>query len=231
MVNEVISLSDLAAARAGIYKLTSALYFRTHETYLLKSLEEWVSSQTATDNSSQLLSKQMRHGLTAMDSFFREVKGKSWEELLETVSVEFTRLFRGVKKHYSPPPPYESVYREEGGRVFGELTVAVRSEYRRFGLDLANELSGEPPDHISFEMEFMHLLCSREVTAWKRNDMDEALRFLKAEKEFSEEHLLTWIPGLCDKVREFDRIDFFRGLADLTEGWITFDYQQHLNGN
>ncbi len=59
-------------------------------------------------------------------------------------------------------------------------------------------------------------------------DGEEALRLLLAEREFLREHLLTWLPGFCSQIREHDRLGLFRGLADLTEGWVSFDYQQHL---
>ncbi len=60
------------------------------------------------------------------------------------------------------------------------------------------------------------------------NDDDEALGLLRVEKEFSRKHLEAWLPKFGNKIREYDRLGFFRGLADLTEGWVAFDYQQHL---
>lgn len=219
---------ELARARAKLYQLLAAVYMRSPDAAFLKLLAGWVSSSVRTEGAPQLLSERMRHSLVMLDSYFKEKQQDSWNELVEALSVEFTRLFRGVKPEYSPLPPYESVYREEGGRVFSELSVEVRQEYRRFGLDLINGLNGEPPDHISFELEFMHLLCRREAEAWEKDDEDEALRLISAEKEFLEEHLTTWLPKLCDNIRAFDRLGFFRGLADVTEGWVTFDYEQHL---
>ncbi len=217
---------ELAEARAKLYHLLSLVYAGPPDKESLQSLAEWVAAQA--EDSSRLLSSQMKDGLATLGSFFKEAELNSREELQEAVSVEFTRILRGVKQGYSPPPPYESVYREEGGRVFGELSIEVQREYRRFGLELSGDLSGEPPDHLSFELEFLCLLCSQEAEAWKRGDEAEALKFSLAEKEFSEEHLLTWLPEFCDRVKEFDRLNFFRGFADLTEGWVIFDYQQHL---
>ena len=104
----------------------------------------------------------------------------------------------------------------------------MRQEYRRFGFDLANELSGEPSDHISFGLEFVHLLCCQEVEAREKDDEDETLRFVQSQKDFLEEHLLTWLRRFCDNIKEYDRLGLFSGLADLTEGWVNFDYEQHL---
>lgn len=222
---------ELACARARLYQLLGTLYFIPHEPELLKFVASWSATQLEAGNLTKFLSRQMRDGLNTMLRFFEERKEESWDELLEIVSVEFTRLFRGVKQHYSPPPPYESVYCESLGCVFGESTTAVLKEYRRFGFDLVDELRNEPPDYLGFELEFMHLLCRAEARAWEQDKRDEAVKFVAAERKFVEKHLLTWLPLLCSKVREYDRIGFFRALADLTEGWVSFDYEQHLSNN
>ncbi len=227
MIRPPVKTSELAAARAKLYRLVATVYARPPEPDFLKSLAGWVASVTDSEWASLPLSQQMRHSLKRLNDFFKRM-GRNSEELTEAISVEFTRLFRGVKPRYSPLPPYESVYREEAGRVFGELTVAVHQEYLRFGIDLANGLENEPPDHISFEHEFMHLLCQQEAEAWERDDEDEALRFWQAEHDFLTEHLLAWLPRFCDEMRQHDQLGLFSSLADLTEGWVFFDYQQHL---
>ncbi len=226
MTTEIVTSSELAEARAKLYQFLSSAYIRPPDREFLRLLRWWVTSPT--EGFSQLLSEQMKHGLTRLGDFLKKAEQSHWEKLEEAISVEFTRLLRGVKQHYSPPPPYESVYREEGGRVFGELSVEVHREYRRFGLDLVSGLENEPPDHISFELEFMHLLCRQEAEAWERDDEDKALKFLGAEKAFSEEHLLTWLHRFCDEVKKYDRLGLFGGLADLTEVWVSFDYHQPL---
>ncbi len=49
-----------------------------------------------------------------------------------------------------------------------------------------------------------------------------------AEKEFLGEHLMKWLPKFCGEVRKHDRLGLFHCLADLTEGWISLDFQQYL---
>lgn len=229
MIRQQLGAHELAEARANIYKLLAVVYAKPPGLDFLKFLAGWVVSVSKAGGPSRLLSQQMRHSLGMLDSFFKGRGDDLGEELGKAVSVEFTRLFRGVKLGYSPPPPYESVYREEDGCVFGELTVAVHREYRRFGFDLTSGAGGEPPDHISFELEFMHLLCSQEAEAWKIDNEDEALRLLQAQRKFLSEHLGTWLSKFCSEVREHDRLGLFRWLADLTEGWVDFDYQQNLH--
>lgn len=223
-----VERSELAQARAGLYQLLSRLYFEPYQPELLSLLEEWVSIQIEAEDSSPALSPEMSQSLSSLESFFKATAGKSKQELTEAVSIEFTRLFRGVKKGYSPPPPYESVYREESGRVFGELTMEVYHQYRHFGFDLADGLKNEPPDHLSFELEFMQRLCSQEAEAWQEDDERQALYLRETARDFCRKHLLAWLPQLRDRIREFDSIGFFGNLAELTVGWITLDYQQNL---
>ena len=228
MIKQLLNAHNLAEARAKLYQLLAAVYTKSPDEDFLKLLAVWVSSSVRNEEASQLLSEPMRQSLAMLDSFFEEKSEGSWKELEEGVSVEFTRLFRAVKRRYSPLPPYESLYRGESARVFDDVTVDVLREYHRYGLELTSSLSGEPPDHISFELEFMSFLCNREVEAWDKDNEDEALGFAQAQKGFLAEHLLAWLPGFSDKIREYDQLGLFRGLADLTESWVTFDYQEHL---
>ena len=228
MTTQTVKSSELARARAKLYQLLAAVYIKPPDTDFLKLLVGWVSSSVGTEGASHLLSEPMRQSLTMLDGFFKEKRESSWEEIEKAISVEFTKLFRGVKRHYSPLPPYESLYRGESGCVFDDITVDVLREYRRYDLELTSSLNGEPPDHISFELEFMCFLCDREAEAWDKNDEEEASQLLLAERGFLEQHLMIWLPSLGGKIREYDRLGLFSGLAELTEGWISFDYQSYL---
>ncbi len=222
------NVRELARSRARLYQLLSSVYIKPPSADFLKSLAGWVASLDRSEGPTQFLSPQMRHSLDELDGFFKKIDEDSWAESARAISVEFTRLFRGVKRQYSPPSPYESLYREDSGRVFGDPTFAVHCEYRRFGLDLVDEFSSEPPDHISFELDFMRLLCHQEDEAWGRDNQDEAFQLQLVEREFLSQHLMTWLTELCDQIRKHDRLGLFRALADLTEGWVDFDYQRHL---
>ncbi len=139
------------------------------------------------------------------------------EELCAVLSPEFTRLFRGVSRFNSPPPPYESVY-SDNGVLYGASTGRIVEKYRRFHL---NARDNEPPDHISLELDFMRFLCENESLAWKTQKEGQDL--LKEEDAFIAEHLIKWVPSLCDNIRKFDTTGIYAGLADITEGWLYSD--------
>jgi nitrate reductase assembly molybdenum cofactor insertion protein NarJ len=75
---------------------------------------------------------------------------------LEEIQAEYTRMFISAYPQLLCPP-YESYYRE--GLVYGNSSVAVGEWYRRQGLDFTFE--GEPPDHLSVELEFLAIMNDR----------------------------------------------------------------------
>ena len=225
---QTVSSTNLTRARGKLYEFMSAQFAGPPDAEMLALLADWAGQQMASDGTGERLSPEMNDALAAVGAFLGDVSDASWESLSEEIEVEYTRLFRGIKKEYSPPPPYESVYREEDGRVFGELTTVVRNQYRRHGFDVASGLTSEPSDHISLELEFMHLLCTREAEALAARD-DEAASVLRlAQREFLEEHLLAWTPSLRQEVEKYDRGGLYSGLLKFTEGWLDFDYRNHV---
>ena len=153
---------------------------------------------------------------------FTEIK--SWLETYQAGQAElvelengYTRLFRGMDRQKSPPPPYESVY-VDSGLVYGPSTKQVANTYRRFQ---AAGKEYEPPDHITLELDFMRLLCEKEAEAWRKSENAQDL--IVEENSFLNEHLARWVPDFCALVRQLDTKSFYSGLADITEGWLLYE--------
>jgi TorA maturation chaperone TorD len=181
--------------------------------------------------------EDLRHGMAVLDEqsdhdFARGLKtlgdalnGSDTEQLAGRLAVEFTRLFRGIKEGYGPPPPFESVYRESG--LIGEITLAVITRYHEAGFGAIDESTG-PQDHIGVELKFMSLLCYKERNAWAQEQTDEAIVSLKLQKRFLDEHLLCWVPSYCRRIQEETKESFYSGVAMLTE-WASCRDSQHIN--
>ncbi len=75
---------------------------------------------------------------------------------LETLQIEYTRLFINAIPHVIAPP-YGSIYVGGAGSLQGKLTEETRDFYRQCGFDLADET--EPADHIMHELEFLAQLA------------------------------------------------------------------------
>lgn len=171
-------------------------------------------------NTDEDLPQRLMRGLEKLRSFAETPRGERTKDLSQRISVEFTRLFRGIEK--GRPPPYQSVY-TEGGTLYGNSTVQVASEYRRFGLVPREEYVGEPPDHIALEFFFMSYLSSKEAEAWSQDEDERANELLSQELKFLEKHILPWIPRLCRNIRRWDRVGFYSAVADITEAWTQLD--------
>lgn len=209
-------LRSIAENRSKTYWFLSSLYLiRPDRTFLDDLRLRMVSLDEQSD-------QELARGLKTLGDALND---SDTVQLAERLAVEFTRLFRGIKENYGPPPPYESVYRESG--LVGEITLAVITRYLEAGFGTIDESAG-PQDHIGVELKFMSLLCYKERNAWAQEQTDEAITSLKLQKRFLDEHLLCWVPSYCRRIQEETKESFYSGVAMLTE-WANCGDSQHIN--
>jgi TorA maturation chaperone TorD len=209
---EARQFTQLAQSRARVYGTLSAIYSGLPGEQLVKLFSAWCTSEQV---AGQVLPPLIKRGLNIINSWLEKCGSASSE--IAALETEFTRLFRGLGREKSPPPPYESVYLDNG-LLYGLTTQLVADIYRRFRITVKDN---EPPDYIGMELDFMRSLCEREATA--RQSQDNVREIITAENDFLKEHLLTWVPTFCENIRRSDIILFYTGLADITEGWILID--------
>jgi len=220
-------LSSLAEDRSSIYMLLSTFYMKRPEVEFVKKLKTHDFIQNIKIALSQEEDENtFSDGLKLLEAFINSVKDIPETEVSENLAIDFTRLLRGIKKGYGPPPPYESVWRGEG-RVMGQWTEKVLKEYGDSGIGM--DLSDELPDYIGIELKFMALLCYKEAQAWRDNDQAMALRFLEFEKRFINEHLKNWVPEFCNIMEEEARTSFYKAVAVLTKGFLEMEGNQMNN--
>lgn len=208
-------MAAAAERRAGVYGIIAAVYARPADRQLLEILGGWRFPEEMF--SRQNVPALLKTGLNALEAWFQEKGQQSSQELTEILAPEFTRLFRGIDRRASPPPPYESVY-VDGGRLYGPSTGKVGAKLEQFGLKAE---TGEPPDHISLELELMRFLCTSEAAAWREHE--QAAEWLREQSSFLNEHLLNWVPSFCDNVRKSDKTAFYKAFAGITEGWLEYE--------
>lgn len=207
------ALSELAGGRARVYRALALSYAKPIDGELWGLLRPWALLPGGFPW--EALPPVMRQGLEKMAAWLEKPPPDS--EALLPLEAEFTRLFRGLSRLHSPPPPYESVYLD-GGLLYGPSTAQVSRDYRRFGLQGRDD---EPPDHISPELDFMGFLCEGEARA--RRDGGGAGDWLKEQGSFLREHLARWAPSFCENILREDPAGFYGGLAQVTQGWLSLD--------
>jgi len=147
------------------------------------------------------------------------VRGVSDRDL-EQLQGDHFQLFTG--SGIPSAPPWESFYRTEERLTVSSHTLEVRAFYERFGL-VSERKEREPEDHIGLELEFMACLCDRHGECLRKGDVGEAAVTVQAQKDFLDEHLLRWVSRFCEEVDRCAWTDFFRGMAQLTEGFVVWD--------
>lgn len=68
--------------------------------------------------------------------------------------------------------------------------------YRAFGL----EESGERVDHVSVELEFLHVLAYKRAWALERGQAEHAEVCRLAEETFLRDHVLRWMPDVAERL-------------------------------
>ncbi len=122
--------------------------------------------------------------------------------------------------------PYESFYVREDAMIESGGANPVVSFYNDFGfradLDRARVVS---PDHIGVELEFMHLLCSKELEALK-DENEEAANFIRnLQKDFLREHILKWAFMYLMNVYEEARYPFYKDASKALLEFLLEDFE------
>ncbi len=143
-------------------------------------------------------------------------------ELVEILSLEFTRLFIGPDCHISA---HESIFAEmdQGiGGLWGTKTVEVKHFIETTGLNYNPEFTGVP-DHVSVELEFMQKLTEWEADQWAQKDRENAQYCQSVQRLFLRQHPILWITQFCDRVIAEAEMPFYRAMSELTKNYLEFE--------
>jgi len=177
----------------------------------------------------------------AMELSNEEIDKLTYSEDLsdEDVEVEFIRLFESGPGD-PPCPLIEGFYMgEEEGRktIFKDLILF----YNNFGLSYAEGSSEDRPDHITYELEFLHYLTFLNLKALQESK--EAHSYLWAQKDFLERHPARWTGSMSTRMDEISNglkpdvnrevIEFYRNIVKLLDRFVTRDseYTLLISGN
>ncbi|MEQ6375633.1 molecular chaperone TorD family protein [Bacillaceae bacterium S4-13-56] len=207
------NLNEMDQERSRIYELFGRLWLELPQKELVVQSQEgfWKGFPVPVDND------QMTRGIDELLKWSEASKNYSVEETVTELRSDYAKLFIGPATVEAPP--WESVYRSKRKNVFGLQTYAVRDFFHRFGLELTRK-NQEPDDHIGLELLFMSYLID-----CISNQKFEEQELIKAQSQFLEEHILTWISDFSNDVQKNANTPFYKGLALLCEGFVTMDKQ------
>ena len=215
--------SESAASRGRCYGFLAWLFLETPDTSFLERLlgadvGSYVASLAAGGSSHPMIIA----GLEEMRGWLAAHEHQPMEEVRKELAVQQAWLLKGIAPGYGPPPPFEAVHRRPGGGVDTDTLLSLREFYR----EAAAELPPSSPnrlDHLGMELDFMRFLCDEESRLWRSNLVEEATRYRRIQRRFLSRHLITWVPGYCQKILAEPCAPFFHGVAKVLVGFLAED--------
>lgn len=204
-------VTQMSRARAGVYRMFSSLYF--------KELTQEQIESFAHDGLPTLegIDERIAAGARTARASLRRVTSATREDL--AVDYAHTFLAAGSTKGEQRACPYESIYTS----IDGLLMQEARDDIYR--LMLGEHLEPDPnlhipEDHLSFEFDFIAALCDRLADAVEADNVTEAQRLLELQRNVQHDHQLNWIDDCCDAIEKCCRTDFYRGVSQMTRGYV-----------
>lgn len=206
------TLIDLCEQRAITYDLLSRLF-------RVEVDEEFYANLCKT-------SFPAKTGNAMIDKGYRNIAlycaGHGNDALLD-LAKDFVKVFIGHGNNaYSAAYPFESVYTSEKRLMMQEARDELLGTYARAGLAIGDTWH-DPEDHIALLLEYMHVMSARTKEALEAGDDDTALALLAEQQAFLQRHIVGWVPMLAADMERFAQTDFYKGLAQLTLGYVQED--------
>ena len=145
------------------------------------------------------------------------------QDVLTELAIDYVRAFIGSGNDgYSAAYPYESVYTSPKRLMMQDARDEVLVLYRAAGIEKKDSWK-EGEDHIALELEFEKILAQRALDAFEENDEERCYALLLQQRNFLEDHLLSWYPMMAEDMKKFPRTAFYQGLGVLTSGYLRSD--------
>ncbi|HEX2912398.1 MAG TPA: molecular chaperone TorD family protein [Chloroflexia bacterium] len=196
--------AEVAAARAGGYRLLARFFTREVDEPLLAFLRE-------------------------NPDFLPGVKLPGAEEQagwLHSLNVEYSRLL--LLNVY----PYASIYTGREMLLNTEETDRVRRFYTLYGFDHSTFGTGGGnllPDHLAVELSFLAFLGEEESESWRKNNPARAEFLASVEQTFLTEFLLSWLPVFAVALKRSGTSGFYGAVAEQCLSFACQDFEYLSN--
>ena len=225
----VLSVDDVRTvnlSRQRLYAFLSRLFAKEVDEEALNTI---VTTQpTIHSLASSQETEELKDGSRLLQDFIGQagvLKGK--EDLIRDLRAEYAALFLAVGKPYKAKERLltsESAYLGKHRMYYDKPFSEVRHTYGESGFEKNKDFL-EPEDHIAVELDFMVNLRRRTHLSLDAEKVESALRYLKLQKEFLTDHMVKWVPDLCESMKDAAESELYRSLAHLTNGFILMEEQ------
>ncbi len=134
------------------------------------------------------------------------------KELRELLSREYRDLFgekvQALERHYAT----------ESDFILNDL----RDVYGKKSWTLPEDFPKEE-DHIAIECEFVTHLCKGMRKTLLSLDAEESEANFNFQRDFINEHILNWVPHLCDEIKSETENEFYLGASKMTSGILDIE--------
>jgi len=130
---------------------------------------------------------------------------------------ELKRQYSGLFEVGSGGPPVPIREDLQTGQRSGTREELVRF-YNYFHYALAEKYAWAP-DHLSVQLEFMHVLCFREA----ESETDK-LSYQLAQADFTERHLLKWVPRLSENTDSVSPGSLYARVITVLDDFLACDF-------
>lgn len=206
------SLSAQCAERAAFYRLLSQLYYEPLSQAQVDAMDPDALRDLACVAESPLAAEgynDMYRALRHRDTGTRQV-----------LNVDFTGAFYGTRTFEGlTAEPYESLYTSAEGRLMGPARTDVHRTFTQAGIKVGEGVD-LPDDHLSFELEYLALLCDRCQEALDADDRRQALETLGMQRAFLEEHVLNWFGRFYNLSNRVLQTRFYRGVNKVARSFL-----------
>ena len=205
-------LAAQCAERASFYRLLGQLYFAPLSQAQIDALDVDAFHGISANCDNPLAAE----GYNDMYRFLRH-KDTGTRQVL---NVDFTGAFYGVKTYEGlTAEPYESLYTNAAGTLMGPARTSVHREMAHNGIKVTDGID-LPDDHLTFELEYLAMLCERCQAALEVGDRAEARNGLKAQRTFLETHVLAWFTRFYNLSNKLLETRFYRGVNKIARAFL-----------
>jgi TorA maturation chaperone TorD len=207
--------------RAAVYSfLSRAFKIEVDERFLRDIIE--IQPTIAMLSESQTGNK-LKEGSKLLIEFAeqsKELKHEKRENLFIDLAAEYASLFLNMGPR--PVRLVESVYLGKDHLLYEKPYHEIIQAYKSLGYQKDKGFQ-EPEDHVAVEFDFMAHLCRWTSKTLDDGDIEKAIAYLNLQKEFLRDHLNRWVPILCEELERNASLSFYKGVAQITNGFIAMD--------